>query len=226
MTVFSTRLAGDGFVVVNDVIDDVLRDQLALQLVALESIAAGSRLLLDRPWCTELAQQLRRHAVLKKLLPVDAVAVQCTLFDKSPTKNWLAALHQDLSIPVKSRVDHAGCSGWSEKEGQVYVQPPAKVLEPLVAVRIHIDDCPEEGGALRVVPKSHSQGRLDQGRADMLREQYGETVVPVARGGALVMRPLLLHASSKAVIPRLRRVLHFVFGPRTLPFGLEWQWAV
>src|SRR4051812_114307 len=51
------------------------------------------------------------------VLPRGAVAVQCTLFDKSADKNWLVALHQDLSIPVPERVTHPDCSGWSEKEG-------------------------------------------------------------------------------------------------------------
>jgi predicted protein tyrosine phosphatase len=45
------------------------------------------------------------------------------------------------------------------------------------------------------------------------------------RGGALVMRPLILHASSKATSLSQRRVLHFVFGPPRLPLGLEWRWA-
>jgi hypothetical protein len=226
MTVYSTRLANDGFVVVDEVIDDALRDKLASQLVALESIGAGSRSLLSLPWCAELAQQLRRHAVLKELLPTNAVAVQCTLFDKSPTKNWLVALHQDLSIPVKARVESPECSGWSEKEGRVYVQPPANVLKQLLAVRVHVDACPAKSGALRVVPRSHTHGRLDNVQADTLRSLYHEVVVPAPRGGALVMRPLLLHASSKTVIPEPRRVPHFVFGPRKLPFGLEWEWAV
>jgi len=55
------------------------------------------------------------------------VAVQCTLFDKSADKNWLVALHQDLSIPVHQRILHPECSGWSEKEGVVYAQPPVRV---------------------------------------------------------------------------------------------------
>jgi ectoine hydroxylase-related dioxygenase (phytanoyl-CoA dioxygenase family) len=160
------------------------------------------------------------------LLPRDAVAAQCTLFNKSPAKNWLVALHQDLSIPVSSRVDSPECSGWSEKEGQLYVQPPVSVLVRLVAVRLHIDDCPAESGALRVVPQSHMEGRVDPTQAEVLRQRYGETLVPVAQGGVLVMRPLLLHASSKATSPAPRRVLHFVFGPPSLPLGLEWQWAV
>jgi ectoine hydroxylase-related dioxygenase (phytanoyl-CoA dioxygenase family) len=154
------------------------------------------------------------------------VAVQCTLFDKSPEKNWLVTPHQDLSIPVRDRVDDPECSGWSEKEGQLYVQPPISVLERLVAVRVHIDDCPVESRALRVVPHSHLEGRLNRERAEELRSQNGETVVPVARGGALVMRPLMLHASSKVTSLAPRRVLHFVFGPPQLPLGLEWRWGI
>jgi len=141
-------------------------------------------------------------------------------------KSWLVALHQDLSISVKARVDGPECSGWSEKEGQVYVQPPVSVLEQLVAVRVHLDECSIESGALRVVPKSHVEGRLNKEQAEALRSQNGEVVVSVVRGGVLVMRPLLLHASSKATSLNPRRVLHFVFGPPALPLGLVWRWAV
>jgi hypothetical protein len=194
----SLRLESDGFVVVV-VIDGVRCDQLAAHLRVFGKIGAGSRTLLRQPWCVELADDLRRHPIINGLLPRDAVAVQCTLFDKSPEKNWLVSLHQDFSIPVKGRVDSAGCSGWSEKEGQVYVQPPVSVLEQLVAVRVHVDPCPPESGALRVVPGSHASGRLDTARADELRKEHGETVVPVSRGGALVMRPMILMVPQQTV---------------------------
>jgi hypothetical protein len=59
-----------------------------------------------------------------------------------------------------------------------------------------------------------------------LRQASGEVACAAPRGSALVMRPLLLHGSSKARGTRLRRVLHFLFGPRELPFGLRWPaWA-
>jgi hypothetical protein len=45
-------------------------------------------------------------------------------------------------------------------------------------------------------------------------------------GGALILKPLLLHASSKARVAVHRRVLHFVFGPQALPLGLEWPYAI
>jgi len=216
----------DGYFVIPSVIDAVLNRRLGAFVGGIANGGAGSRRLLDEAWCTHLAGALRGDARIRSLLPRDAVAVQCTLFDKSPTKNWLVALHQDLSIPVRDRVDGPECSGWSEKEGQLYVQPPVSVLERLVAVRVHIDDCPAESGALRLVAKSHVEGRLSKEQAEALRSQYGETLVPVGRGGALVMRPLLLHASSKATSLTPRRVLHFVFGPRGLPLGLEWRWTV
>ena len=215
-----------GYFVIPGVIDAVLNRRLGAFVGGLANGGAGSRRLLDEAWCAHLAGALRGDARIRSLLPLNAVAVQCTLFDKSQQKNWLVALHQDLSIPVKNRVDRPECSGWSEKEGHLYVQPPISVLERLVAVRVHIDSCPAESGALRVVPYSHMEGRIDPSRAEALREHHGETVVPVPQGGALVMRPLLLHASSKAASQTPRRVLHFVFGLPSLPLGLEWRWAV
>ena len=215
-----------GYFVIPSVIDEVMNRRLRAFVGGITHGGAGSRRLLDERWCAHLAGALRDDARIRSLLPRSAVAVQCTLFDKLPAKNWLVSLHQDLSIPVLSRVDDPGLSGWSEKEGQLYVQPPLSVLERLVAVRVHIDDSTSENGVLRVVSGSHLQGRLDQTKAESLREQHGETPVPVGRGGALVMRPLILHASSKAVTPSARRVLHFVFGPPRLPLGLEWGWAI
>jgi hypothetical protein len=42
----------------------------------------------------------------------------------------------------------------------------------------------------------------------------------------VAMKPLLLHASSKSTSSRPRRVLHYLYGPRELPFGLGWCRAV
>jgi ectoine hydroxylase-related dioxygenase (phytanoyl-CoA dioxygenase family) len=154
------------------------------------------------------------------------VAVQCTLFDKNPERNWLVAFHQDLSIPVKNRVAHASLGVWSEKEGEHFVQAPLKVLETLLAVRIHIDDCGVENGPLRVVPGSHLCGRIADSTALDLRDTLGEEQCLAEGGDAVIMRPLILHASSKAAAPSRRRVLHILFGPESLPYGLEWKYGV
>jgi hypothetical protein len=44
----------------------------------------------------------------------------------------------------------------------------------------------------------------------------------VKRGGAVVMRPLLLHSSTTATTPKHRRVLHFEYSSVDLPAGIRW----
>jgi hypothetical protein len=188
--------------------------------------SGGTRCLLSADWCAALARRLRGHGDLGRLIPPGHVAVQCTYFEKSSARNWLVPLHQDLSIPVAERVDGAGWSGWSDKEGAVFVQASVAVLEQLVAVRLHLDRCGASDGPLRVVQGSHTQGVLAPDAATETRDALGECVCEAEAGTALVMRPLLLHASSKSQGTGRRRVLHFLYGPRSLPRGLRWQTAV
>ncbi len=187
---------------------------------------AGNRNLLELAWCAELARSIREHPLVVPMISDVSVAVQCTLFEKSKSQNWLVPVHQDLSIPVKEKVEHPDLTGWSRKEGSLFVQPPDSVLQEMVAVRLHIDDCGLEDGPLRIVPGSHKSGRLASATALAERDRSGEVTCPVERGGVLIMKPLLLHASSKASGQSRRRVLHFVYGPPVLPYGLRWRLAV
>ncbi|HEY8880785.1 MAG TPA: phytanoyl-CoA dioxygenase family protein [Roseateles sp.] len=182
----------------------------------------GSRCLLDQPWCVELAQALRAHALIGPLLPCDAVAVQCTYFEKSSSRNWLVPVHQDLSIPVAARVVARGWRGWSTKEGSLFGQPPVEVLESMVALRVHLDPCGVEDGALRFVPGSHCLGVIDAAAAVRERDRVGEQIGTASPGDVIAMKPLVLHASSKSRGFSRRRVLHFLFGPSQLPDGAAW----
>jgi len=220
------RLELDGYAITPGLIAQTEAAIAARALERMNVRSAGTRNLLQRPWCRALIQRVKARLVNQEALPSSYVAVQCTLFDKTPHRNWLVALHQDLSIPVKSRVGHPSFGAWSEKEGELFVQPPIEVLEMLVAARIHVDDCGLENGPLRVVPASHGRGRVSTTVAKQLKLTLGEEPCVVKRGDGILMRPLLLHASSKAVAPSRRRVLHVLFGPATLPHGLEWKHAV
>ncbi len=113
----------------------------------------------------------------------------------------------------------------TRKDGALFVQPPSTVLENLVALRFHIDECGAEDGALKLVPGSHRLGRVSDADKARLRDELGEVIGAVEKGGAMAMSPLLLHASSKATGGSRRRVLHFMFGPPALPYGLEWPQA-
>ncbi|MFT3777118.1 MAG: phytanoyl-CoA dioxygenase family protein [Ottowia sp.] len=197
---------------------------------------AGQRDLLAQPWCAALAARVRRRLAAQGVLADDALAVQCTLFDKSPARNWLVAWHQDLSVPMQGKTNAPGWRGWSVKQGGAFCQPPADFLQSLLAVRVHIDSCGAGHGPLRVLPASHRLGRLpaDQRIIRTLRTRLGEVACTAAAGDALLMRPLLVHASSRmapqgadaqAAAGRRRRVLHFVFAPPALPAGLRWAVA-
>ena len=198
----------------------------AIQIALGDPRAGGSRNLLQHGWCRDMARQLRTDPALASMMEADLVAVQCTYFEKSATRNWLVPLHQDVSIAVAARVDDASLSGWSCKEGTWYVRAPLPVLEKLIAVRVHLDPCGPDDGPLRVVPGSHRHGVVSDTAAAALRDVSGEVVCLAPQGAVLVMRPLLLHASSKGGGESRRRVLHFVFGPRALPAGLHWPGPV
>lgn len=212
-----------GFVIVNPLFPT---DDLAPCLDKLAIDGPGTRDLLEQSWCADLSRRIRKHPLIAPLFPPAAVAVQCTFFQKSTGENWLVPMHQDLSIPVRDRIEDTRLNGWSDKDGTLFVQPPDEVLGQLVAVRLHLDRCELADGPLRVVPGSHKSGRLTVADANAARRRSGEIACEVEEGGALVLKPLLLHASSKASGRSRRRVLHFVFGPRSLPCGLAWQTAV
>jgi ectoine hydroxylase-related dioxygenase (phytanoyl-CoA dioxygenase family) len=209
-----------GYVILPAMLD---ADGLAAVDTALRAAGSiGARQMMQLDWCAALAEDLRTQLVAIGLFGNDYVSVQCTYFEKSRDHNWLVAPHQDLSIPVAARVDTDAVTGWSEKNGLLFVQPPVSVLESLVALRLHIDDCSLDDGALKVVPGSHTRGRLQEADKVALRGDLGETLCPVDAGCAMALCPLLLHASSKATGHSQRRVLHFVFGPPILPLGLAW----
>ena len=148
--------------------------------------------------------------------------VRGILFDKTAAANWKVAWHQDRSIAVRERRDVAGFGPWSMKEGIVHVQPPVQILARMLTLRLHLDDCDETNGPLRVIPGSHRDGILSDA-AIAAAVAAGPTInCCLPAGGALLMRPLLLHASSAAKQPRHRRVIHVEFSADELPGELAW----
>ena len=185
-----------------------------------KSLSGGTRNLLQNDWCLKLAYSLQKNPNLETFLAEGLIAVQCTYFEKSVSRNWFVPFHQDLSIPVLERIDHSELRSWSSKEGGLFVQPPVSLLEKMNAVRIHLDECSEEEGPLRVISGSHLSRRIKTPEDFVGGEEF-ECVVGI--GGVLAMKPLLLHASSRSKSANRRRVLHYLFGPPELPFGLKWR---
>lgn len=213
----------EGYLLLPGLLEPEQRQALIARLGTLPAGTAGERELLDQPWCQSLARWLVERPALRAMLPADPVTVQCTLFEKSTERNWLVSPHQDLVIPVAERVAHPALTVWSVKGGRHFVLAPAELLTGMIALRLHLDDAAAADGGLRFVPGSHRAGVLDEAGARHWRDQAGEVAVDAHAGDALLMRPLVLHASSKATnTAGRRRVLHFLFGPAELPYGLRW----
>ncbi len=142
-------------------------------------------------------------------------------FDKPEKSNWFVAYHQDLTISVKEKIDVEGFGPWTVKQDQFAVQPPIEVLENNFTIRIHLDDTTYENGALKVIDNSHSKGIYRPETIDWNAEK--ESVCEVKKGGIMIMRPLLLHASDRTTNNEKRRVIHIEFGKDELPEGLQWS---
>lgn len=227
----------DGFAVVAGVIGPATREELVAAVNELgpggAALDRGGRVYASRdllravPAVRKLAGSRAIRALVEPVLGSKAFPVRGLLFDKSPEVNWMVPWHQDLTIAARERVEAPGFGPWTTKAGIPHVQPPVEVLERMVTVRVHLDDDDPARGPLRVVPGSHRAGRLGAVETSRWLERVGAVACLVPRGGALVMRPLLLHASSTAVdeSPHRRRVVHLEFAAESLPHGVDWDGA-
>jgi ectoine hydroxylase-related dioxygenase (phytanoyl-CoA dioxygenase family) len=184
----------------------------------------GIRDVLDTlPAMRDLADHHPVRSIVDQILGPEAFVVRSTLFDKTETSNWKVPWHQDVTIAVQERRDTKGYGPWSTKSGVVHVQPPTSVLARMATIRIHLDPCPATNGALRVMPGTHQLGRLNQNHVEAHIDETRTVTCEAQAGEALIMRPLLLHASSPSVVPGHRRVLHFDFATGELANGLIWR---
>jgi len=133
------------------------------------------------------------------------------MFDKSLSANWLVTWHQDTALPIRERCDAAGWGPWSMKGDVLHAIAPTSALEQIVALRVHLDDSTLENGPLRVLPGTHTSGVLGNEQIASAMARIGAIDCLVDAGGVIAMRPLLLHASSKAISALPRRVLHFEY---------------
>ncbi|HET7105966.1 MAG TPA: phytanoyl-CoA dioxygenase family protein [Candidatus Acidoferrum sp.] len=159
------------------------------------------------------------HAVnvlgpVKTILGERAIPFRATLFDKSPESNWLVMWHQDTALPLIEKKEIEGWGPWSVKDGVTYAHAPAKALEMVLAVRLHLDDSNLRNGPLRILPETHNAGVLTDEEIHKLAEKVQAVECPVPLGGAILMRPLVVHASSKSISDEPRRVLHIEYAAK------------
>lgn len=212
-----------GFTTIRDVLSAADQHALIDSLGALSS--AGRRGMLQLPIVARIASSTRLLDLARRYLASEPRPVRALYFDKTPDTNWVAPWHQDLTLAVRARVEIPGFGPWSIKNGVPHVQPPVELLQRMLAIRLHLDDCDGTNGALRILPGSHHFGRLSAMAIKNLREHQPEHSCRLSAGDALLMRPLLLHASSRSRSTRRRRVLHLEYAGFRLPGELQWHEA-
>lgn len=217
----------EGFAIVPDVLNKLQVRELIAVTDSLPNCTGrqrgGVRNLLDA------APEIRRLATSPALLQIAGSVldkrvfpVRGILFDKTDGANWKVPWHQDLTIEVAEKLETQGFGPWSVKDGVQRVQPPSSILERMISIRIHLDDCPTENGALRVVPGSHNAGRLSENESAEAGLCGPVVVCAVSAGDAMLMSPLIVHASSASERPGHRRVIHLDYADVMLPGGLRW----
>jgi ectoine hydroxylase-related dioxygenase (phytanoyl-CoA dioxygenase family) len=241
----SSQLAGriehDGYAIIPEVID---RDEAAALIAAVErglgtpdvesgvlqrdrEVYGARDLLAKVPEVLRLAEDPRVRRLITSILGHGAFPVRGLFFDKTPTANWNLPWHQDVTIAVKERRIVPGFGPWTRKGGIDHAHAPAELLERMVTLRLHLDDCGLESGPMRVLPRSHSSGRLSPEELNSWIARSAELAVSclVPAGGAVLMRPLILHASTAATGAGHRRVIHLEYAADELPGGLAWKAA-
>ena len=207
------RVSSDGFAVIPDVVSEceIADLKAVLHRSELPRSRAGMRHAMRNVRVAALARDSRLLAMAQQILGGAALPFRATLFDKSPTSNWLVVWHQDTALPLCERREVPGWGPWSIKDGVNYAHAPASALEQVLALRLHLDDSIAENGPLRVLPGTHSLGVLsDQALGDLSR-QIVSIDCTVPRGGILAMRPLVVHSSSKSQSNVPRRILHLEY---------------
>jgi hypothetical protein len=210
-----------GFAVLVDAVLPATVEQL-LAAAAQAPASHAHRNLLQWPVIRAFAESREALRLVEPVLGTRAFPVRGILFDKLEGANWKVPWHQDLSIAVREKHELAGFGPWSVKEGVPHVQPPVHVLESMLTLRLHLDDCFADNGPVRVLPGTHARGVLDSAAIEAARREIPEVTTTMAKGGVLLMRPLLLHASSPATAPRHRRVVHIEYAAGHLPRPLLW----
>lgn len=186
-----------------------------------DDLFAIRQFLKEVPEVKDLIFNDKMKNIIKEVFGEKYFVVKSIYFDKPEKSNWYVAYHQDLTISVDKKTELKGFGPWTTKQNQFAVQPPLDILENIFTIRIHLDDTDEHNGALKVVQKSHLKGIYRPETIDWSVET--ETICNVAKGGIMIMKPLLLHGSNRTTNGKKRRVIHIELSDQRLPKELDWS---
>lgn len=136
-----------------------------------------------------------------------AHVLRIVAFKKDTGANWFVPAHQDRSIPIPSSDLPVGFSRPTRKGEGWQAEAPIEVLREMRNLRIFIDPATTDDGPLEVIPGTHRLGRIEQSAIPTLADASKWHPLTGNSGDIVLLSPLLLHRSRRAVQPRGRRVL-------------------
>ena len=148
--------------------------------------------------------------------------VRAIAFNKSPRTNWGLGWHQDRTIAVARRENVAGFDIWSRKDGMAHVEPPFAILERMVTLRVHLDPVDEDNAPLLVAKASHRLGKTAEKQIQTVVDRSDVMSCHAAIGDGWLYATPILHASSRSISARERRVIQIDYSRDALPEPLQW----
>ena len=215
---------GEGFAIVD-------REYLGFDVKKIKQIIAGSahvKEYLDTPFHSILCLFKIIPELKDLILPKMRLAlaefgnefrcISSTYYNKPPASKWALDFHQDTRINLTQKIAGDNVLLWTKQKEFYRGQPSAAVLEQIFAIRLHLDSADAENGALQIIPNSHQLGYLSAHSI-----QKGAITINAEPGDALLLRPLLLHASGYNRSETQRGVIHLEFSNLNLPWYEDYR---
>ncbi len=218
----------DGFTIIRHFFEDKYIEKIVEQLACNHALKYDSQivsnfnLLNSITFIKDLVHSDQLTSLIKQVLGDSSFPINAFVLDKTQDNNWGLDWHQDLKIAFKNKIETAGYSDWTIESGIFHAIPPKEVLEKRLSVRIHLDDCSIDNGALLVAPKSHKYGIIQSKKEIEMIISGGTFYVEIEKGGIMIFTPLLLHKSPYSTNNKKRRVLQVDYVGMKLSNGLEW----
>jgi len=222
----------DGVAVARSFVDQGTVESLRAEFQRLSALNVGAHrsgavfgirdVLRRSPMVSRLAGSEPMAGLAARLSGAAAVPVRSIFFDKSEDANWPLPWHQDRTGAVTGDAVPAEFRNWTVKDGVKHAELPLAYLRAMVTLRLHLDPCDAETGALMVLPGRHECGVIADGALRRLAASSDPKIMAAEAGDTVIMSPLTPHASRRVSRPTRRRVLHIEYFARPLPSGMRW----
>ncbi|MGB1031883.1 MAG: phytanoyl-CoA dioxygenase, partial [Flavobacteriales bacterium] len=101
------------------------KEVIGASVMKSKNLFAIRQVLIELPELKQLILNKKLKSLISELRGESQLFISKAIyFDKPENSNWFVPFHQDLTIHVTERTDTEGFKNWTNKRGQIGVQPP------------------------------------------------------------------------------------------------------